>query len=636
MYRQQLMKRVFKRYTLLLVLMLHGALYTDSAYSAIQIDPVAFNRSIAAQDAAEYLESLYQTKLDNGVRNFIPLSLMLITTSKQMLADGNHVTALACAEYASRFSPDFPAATIHKSYVNWHANRFMFHHLLIGYAHSFVQKFYTLDELSLYVFTQLAVLGSALMLTLAGIALMSLVRNCRLLIHDIGHFLPAVLSSQTAVALLVLLCVFPLFWGFSFVWLFPYWLMLFWCYHNVKERAFIGILIVMFVFVVPLIAVTCSYALFMPQSDVVSRLWQANYGYYTKVDIENFEQDVIEKSDDYELLFSSGLINKREQNYTTALSYYNRLLKKNPLDYRVCINTGNVYFAIGDWEKAVELYSSAIAAAPDKSAAAYFNLARAYQQKFMFKEAERCLLDAKRLDSDRVETYLEIYSENNNRLLIDETISRKDLWLKGLNEFLVQSNLLNSIWDLFFAGLRLPFGTSAVLALLLFNLIFSDKNFLRIAAKCTLCGKIMCQRCQRNIAADILCLQCQNFLKKQDQLSYKQKDSMKTKIHGYIRSFRRWIVLFSIFIPGMAHVLKGRFIQGTFFSFLFSWFLCQSIFSYFFRGPWSDIEYSRIVFAFIFLILAVILWFVLRAHIRTVRSTEIEDNVVLMSLGIDS
>lgn len=616
--------------------MLHCALHYSSAYAAIQIDPVALNRSIASETSAEYLEILYQTQLDNGVGNFIPLSLLLIATSQQLLSDGDSATALTCAEYARRFSPDFPAATMHESFVNWRINRFMLQRLLIGYAHGFVQKFYTVDELSAYAFTQLAVLGAALMLTLAGIALLSLVRNCRLLLHDIRHVLPAVLSPQTAVALLVLLCVFPLLFGFSFVWLFPYWLMLFWCYHNVKERAFIGILIVLFVFVVPLIAAACSYVLFIPQSDIVSRLWQANYGYYTKVDIENFEQDVIRNPDDYELLFSAGLVNKREQNYTTALSYYNRLLKKSPRDYRVCINTGNVYFAIGDWDKAVELYTTAIAAAPEKSAAAYFNLARAYQQKFMFKEAERCLLDAKRLDSERVETYLEIYSENYNRLLIDETISRKDIWLKGLNEFLAKKNLLNSIWDMFFAGLHLPFGTLAVLALLLLNLLFGDKDFLRIATKCTLCGKIMCQRCQRIIAADSLCLQCQNFLKKKDQLSFKQKESKKIQIHAYVRSFRRWIALFSIFVPGMAHVLKGRFIQGSFFSFLFFWLLCQGLFSFFFRGPWSDLEYGRIVCASICAMLAVILWFVLRAHIRTVRSTEIEDNVMLMSLGLDS
>ena len=636
MHRHQDMNRVFKRYIIVLVLILHSALHYGSAYAAIQIDHVALNRSIVTQDAAEYLESLYQTVLDNGVRNFIPLSLMLITTSKQLFSDGDPGTALTCAEYARRFSPDFPAATMHEGYVNWRTNRLMVHRLLISYAHGFVQKFYTLNELAVYALTQLAAFGAALMLTFAGIALLSLVRNCRLLLHDLRHVLPAVLAPHTAVALLVLLCVFPLFFGFSFVWLFPYWLMLFWCYHNVKERAFIGILIVMFVFVVPVIAATCSYVLFMPQSDMVSRLWQANYGYYTKADIENFEQDVLRKPDDYELLFSSGLINKREQNYTTALSYYNRLLKKNPRDYRVCINTGNVYFAMGDWEKAVELYTAAIAAAPEKSAAAYFNLARAYQQKFMFKEAERFLLDAKRLDSERVENYLEIYSENFNRLLIDETISRKDIWLKGLNEFLGQRNLLNSIWDIFFAGLRLPFGTLAVLALLLLNLIFGDKNFLRIAAKCTLCGKIMCQRCQRNIAADILCLQCQNFLKKQDQLSFKQKDTKKIQIHAYVRSIRRWIALFSIFLPGMAHVLKGRIIQGAVFSFLFFWLLCQCLFCFFFRGPWSDLEYSWIVCASICAMLAVILWFMLRAHIRIVRSPEIEDNVVLMSLGLDS
>ena len=112
--------------------------------------------------AAEYLESLYQAELDNGVRNFIPLSLMLITTSRQLLSDGDPATALTCAEYARRFSPDFPAATMHESYVKWHTNRFMIHRLLIGYAHGFVQKFYTLDELSVYAFKQLAVFGAAL------------------------------------------------------------------------------------------------------------------------------------------------------------------------------------------------------------------------------------------------------------------------------------------------------------------------------------------------------------------------------------------------------------------------------------------------------------------------------------------
>jgi tetratricopeptide (TPR) repeat protein len=630
------MNRLYTRYFILLIVMLLAGLYGGSVHAAIHIDKEALNHSIATQTPSDYLEKIYQTQLDNGVKNFIPLSLLLINTSKQLLADGDPAKAAICAEYARRVSPDFPAAVMHEQSIRWQSNRLMLHRLFVGYVNGFQRKFYTLDDLAFFAFTQLAVFGAALMVTIAGIALLSLVRNSRLLLHDMRHVLPKVFPAHTAIALLVLLCLFPLLLGFSFAWLFPYWLMLFWVYHNVKERAFIGILVVVFVFLVPLIAIGCSFFLFIPQSDTVQRLWQANYGYYTTYDVDSFEQAVVLNPDDYELIFSAGLVNKREQNYSTALSYYNRLLAKKPRDFRLATNIGNVYFAMGKWDQAVEKYEAAIAVAPDRCAAAYFNLTRAYQQKFMFKEAERSLIDAKRLDSARVDIYLDMYSENYNRLLIDETIPRKDLWLKGLNEFLSLPQLLNGIWDLVFAGLRLPFGTLAILALLLLNIVFGDRDSLRVAAKCTLCGTIMCLRCQRNIDADSLCLKCQDFLKKQDQLSYKQKDVKKAQIYEYVRSLRRWISLFSICLPGMAHVLKGWVIQGAVLSFVFFWLFFQAIFVFSFKGPWSDLGYDRIGVVGVCTCLVAVLWLLLRAHVRTVRSAEIEDNVVLISLGLDS
>ena len=89
-------------------------------------------------------------------------------------------------------------------------------------------------------------------------------------------------------------------------------------------------------------------------------------------------------------------------------------------------------------------------------------------------------------------------------------------------------------------------------------------------------------------------------------------------------------------MPGMAHILKGWFIQGAVFSFLFFWLLFQAIFVFSFKGPWSDLGYDRIGVVGVCTFLAAILWLLLRAHVRTVRSAEIEDNVVLISLGLDS
>jgi len=629
------MKKYASRLAFFSFLMLLVSAHGSAAYSSIDINHESLQQSIAAGSVSEYLESLYQHQLDNGVRNFIPFSLLLITTSRQLLSGGETASALVCSEYADRLSPDLPAAAMNRHYVAWRANRLMVHQLVYGLAISFPKIFFSLDDCAYYAFKQLAILGAALMITLAGIGIISLVRNSRLFMHDLCHVMPKTLSRHGVIALFILLCILPLLLGLSLAWLFPYWLMLFWSYHNVRERAFIGIAVVGFVFVVPLIAICCSYFLFMPQCDVQQRLWQANYGYHTKYELEDFVQYALRSPDDYELMFSAGLVNKREQNYATALRFYGRLLKKNPSDYKVCTNAGNVYFAMGDWDHAVEMYKAAIAAAPDRCAAAYFNLARAYQQKFMFKDAEQSLSDAKRLDSLRVETYLDIYSENYNRLLMDETISRTALWKKGLGDFFEQRYLMNSVWNIFFSGwLRLPYGTLAILALLLLNLVYSVNDSVRIAAQCTLCGRVMCPRCQRNIAADILCFQCQNFLKKQDQLSYKQKDAKKVQIYAHIRLLRRWASCFSIVLPGMAHMWKGRIVLGSFLAFTFFWLLLQVVFVLFFRGSWYDLMYDRTVYGCLYAVLTVAVWLVLRSHIRSVKSPDIEDNVALMSLGL--
>ncbi len=610
-------------------------LHAGSASAAIHMSPGALDQAIASGSLPEYLGGVYQTQLDSGVRNCIPFSLLLITASRALIADSNNAAALSCAEYAAAMSPDFPAAYMNRAYVSWRLQPWMLHRLAAGYAGSLLVKFRTPEEGAHFVFIQLAAVGAALMIALAGIGIISLLRNRRLFLHDMHHVLPGVLPSNATIALVAVLCILPVLFGLSAFWLFPYWLLLFWSYHNVRERACIGLTLLGFVFVLPLIAAGCALLLFIPGSETVQRLWQANYGYCTQYDIEKLEQAIFKEPDNYALIFSAGLLNKREQNYATALRYYNRLLKKNPRDHRVCVNAGNVYFATGEWDKAVEKYKAAIDAAPAKAAAAYFNLMRAYQQKFMFKDAEQCLADAKRLDTDRVETYLSLYTENFNRLLMDETITLREILTRGFNDFLLRPELLNSIWELFFSVLRLPFGTLAVLGLLLFNLLFSMHDTIRVAAKCTLCGKIMCLRCQRTITADVLCFQCQNFLKKQDQLSYKQKDAKKTQIRLYVRSYNRWISFFSICMPGMGHVFKGRFLAGSMLCAMFFWLLNQAVFVLLFSGMWHDLSIDWLLHGCLFALAAVCMWLMLRSHLRTVKSPDLEDNVALLGLGLE-
>jgi hypothetical protein len=95
-------------------------------------------------------------------------------------------------------------------------------------------------------------------------------------------------------------------------------------------------------------------------------------------------------------------------------------------------------------------------------------------------------------------------------------------------------------------------------------------------------------------------------------------------------------MFFSLLLPGMAHVQKGRFVLGIVFSFVFNWLLCQAVISFYTRAPWADLTKLWLVSAVTFSVLAVIVWLIQRVHVRKVRSPEIEDNVVLMSLGLTS
>jgi len=554
----------------------------------IYTSTIDFNRTWSPQQLSSSLERVYQKTLDSGISNFTPYSLLLIKESQEALKKKDYERAEILSDYAQKLSPDLPPVYIAQAKVRWSKNKIFVHHLVKGYVKAFLKKIQDIEALSFMLFTNLSIITAAFLLTLGLFAIISMKKYFRMASHDLRHFITRAVPDKALWVMVLTLFLLPVLLGFSVSWVFVYWIILLFSYLCKREQlAIIGFLL-LFAFMPLVVSVTC-FSLYIPQSNVVKLLWDANYGYLDRQDIERLEKFHRQYPDDQDILFSLALVHKKENNYKTSEQYYEKLIALNPSFYKAHINMGNVYFATGRWQEALDQYKEAISVAPLLSSAAHFNLARAYQQKFMFKEAEKELSESKKKDSSRIDSYLKKYSRNYNRLIIDETIFKKSLWKKGLLYFSEQEDLTGKLWNLFFVGVPLPYGLPAVFLAMLLCWVLSRKDKFRIATECKICGKPICKRCEMRISAEIMCYQCQNFFQRKEKIDFKLKEKKFFSIRQYLKSYKKTGNLLSLLFPGACHIWKGQPIKGIIFLFLFFIFFLKIISVIVLDGPWGGV-----------------------------------------------
>ena len=144
---------------------------------------------------------------------------------------------------------------------------------------------------------------------------------------------------------------------------------------------------------------------------------------------------VLTHPDDTEVLFTLGLIEKRQDRYPQAEEFYKKAIYQNPKFSEALSNLGNVYLAQKQIQLAVASYQQAIDLNPDKGAY-YYNLYRAYSQEtFLSGKTDKIFQRARQLDPHLVDYYSEIDSPQINRLAIDEVLTTQKLWRRFLTYF---------------------------------------------------------------------------------------------------------------------------------------------------------------------------------------------------------
>ena len=105
------------------------------AYPSTGRDAILARKDLLSLDPSE-LESIYQHKLDKGIKNFSILSAFLIRSSEQYLKQGEIERARDYAEYAQMLSPGYPPCYTHLGKVYWAQNRFLFLFVIEGWVKS--------------------------------------------------------------------------------------------------------------------------------------------------------------------------------------------------------------------------------------------------------------------------------------------------------------------------------------------------------------------------------------------------------------------------------------------------------------------------------------------------------------------
>ena len=218
-----------------------------------------------------------------------------------------------------------------------------------------------------------------------------------------------------------------------------------WGYATKREKQFILVFLIVLVYL-PFFLRSSSSFLDGEPSDIILEMNQVNHEDWGKREEEKLRAWLVTHPGDSEVLFSLGLVEKRQGHYLEAEEYYRRAIQQDPRFSEAFSNLGNVYLARKQTSSAIASYQQANDIHPNRGAY-YYNLYRAYaQETFLSGKTDRAFQRARQLDPQLVDYYTNIDSPNRppnfNRLVIDEVLTPQRLWKRFLEQFIGKEGFL--------------------------------------------------------------------------------------------------------------------------------------------------------------------------------------------------
>lgn len=244
-----------------------------------------------------------------------------------------------------------------------------------------------------------------------------------------------------------------------------------------------------------------------------------------------------------EYLFSKALALKKEGRLDEAIEIFKGIAGAPLLKYKVFNNLGNCLFLKGDLNEAEQYYQKAIEL--KKNPQTLYNLSQLFKERLDFEKGKYYYEEAMKLDAELISGFTKISSKAPNRFLMDLSLTPEELFkLSFLKSPKRPGNI--KIYEL-------------LMPLILLIFLFIKPPV--IAYRCSRCGKIICNICQRRELWGRMCPECYEALVTPDKVDSKTRLQRLLFVQKKKSHRKRLFWVLSIF-PGVNQTLGGWLFQG--------------------------------------------------------------------------
>ena len=248
-------------------------------------------------------------------------------------------------------------------------------------------------------------------------------------------------------------------------------------------------------------------------------------------------------SRDFAGLFSYGLALQKSGRPSQAIVAYSAAIQRRK-DPRAYVNLANCYMFFGEPGKADELYTKSLDLGP--TAAAYYDLAQLDRNSLAYGKAGALYRQASALDPAGLMSFM----GRTGNPLMDETLGMADFY------------------SIFEKARRVATGSKPVLLwslTVLWLAVFFHycKEDRMRAFRCSRCGRVLCDRCDRELFWGRMCGECHESLMKLEAQDPKKRVARLLLIHGSQLKRGALIRALGFAPPGIAHIYRGEVLQGV-------------------------------------------------------------------------
>jgi tetratricopeptide (TPR) repeat protein len=534
------------------------------------------DKKTAAKSSKE-LNQLYQLKLDKGVRNLPMLSYLLSREARKARERGESGRAVELARYSIKFSPDLPQFYFDLARTLRSQSPFQVHRIFAEVFRGLVAQFRHYPSSLKFFYNSFYILCNAMLMTFIVFGIVVMAKYLPLYLYDIRRNLAPSVSGLFITSAKIIVLFIPFFLRMDILWAMMFWSLFFWGYVMKRERQIILIFFILLVYL-PFFLRSVSAFLDGPDSEVIFELSQANQEDWDRTIEQKLEAWAKTHPDDAEVLFTLGLMGKREGRYPQAEEWYQRSTQLSVQFDQALSNLGNVYLAEKKLESAKSYYKQAIGLHPDQ-AAYHYNLYRAISQETLLTgEASKAFEKARQLDPQLIDYYSSIDSSNFNRMVIDEVLTAQRLWRRFLNQFIGREGILYRLFMAWFE--RIP-SRIFLVPLFFLGLLIGVSRYgkaKRFLNRCPMCGSPTYRFYLGASDQESICFNCHRLFIQKEKIHPKIKEKKTIQVSQFQRKNHFLSKFLSFFFVGFSDLWGGHPFKGLLLLFLFFIFILKFIY----------------------------------------------------------